>query len=430
MKKLGQASQSKRQPPSDKAWWVSLITALSFCLWGTNLLPLQHLEYQLTANIAISQHRLPILQRLSSKELGSALINSPFSSIELLAENQSLSSSASSELRSVRVKVRCAMHCEIGAIERSLRELTKPSMETVESQDFAKQLRKEQWLLESCTHSMKRLELDRERELNAAKFESVELESVANGATASSSFASPFRLASYGLTEAVDQSPSELIDSLKQLNQIRTQNLDSMNMMLERLKAQANGFLSITGSPSMAPLVRPLTISRLLVLFVLCFSVWALLMFWLHPIRLSRSRIQKPKNLQKQRPSIGSITSKDDLLAIGALKTIHWLHRRGIPYLGAIQVESEADAMGNFGTLEQSAFDESVASSVQPIADEEYRVEVVRNNHPIQWLRSLGEGSLVLWIGLFLARLMFDPLWRELVAVAQLAALSRMISGI
>ena len=45
-------------------------------------------------------------------------------------------------------------------------------------------------------------------------------------------------------------------------------------------------------------------------------------------------------------------------------------------------------------------------------------------------LRSLGEGSLVLWIGLLTARLLFDPAFRELVSVAPLAAISRMILGI
>jgi hypothetical protein len=42
----------------------------------------------------------------------------------------------------------------------------------------------------------------------------------------------------------------------------------------------------------------------------------------------------------------------------------------------------------------------------------------------------LGEGSLVLWFAVLVARLMLDPAWRELVCVAPLAALARLITGI
>jgi hypothetical protein len=58
------------------------------------------------------------------------------------------------------------------------------------------------------------------------------------------------------------------------------------------------------------------------------------------------------------------------------------------------------------------------------------QLEWSRYVHSIWLLKSISEGSLVLWIGLFAARVMFDPVWRELVMIAPLAALSRMISGI
>jgi hypothetical protein len=45
-------------------------------------------------------------------------------------------------------------------------------------------------------------------------------------------------------------------------------------------------------------------------------------------------------------------------------------------------------------------------------------------------LRNIAEGSLVLWIGLLTARMMFDSVWRELLFYAPLAAISKMIIGV
>ena len=55
---------------------------------------------------------------------------------------------------------------------------------------------------------------------------------------------------------------------------------------------------------------------------------------------------------------------------------------------------------------------------------------IVADRMAMWFLRNVGEGSLVLWIGLFAARLVFDASWRELVSVAPLAAISKMIIGI
>lgn len=112
--------------------------------------------------------------------------------------------------------------------------------------------------------------------------------------------------------------------------------------------------------------------------------------------------------------------------SMGMEKSLQWMQREGIQYLGSIQVLTNEDL--------PKPFDQSI----EPVALEVDTIELnssadfewSRYVHSIQVLKSISEGSLVLWIGLFAARVMFDPNWRELVMLAPLAALSRMISGI
>lgn len=108
------------------------------------------------------------------------------------------------------------------------------------------------------------------------------------------------------------------------------------------------------------------------------------------------------------------------------------MQRKGIPYLGAIHILNEDSLVSRTGSQMRTQL------AVSSVATEHVRLTAAdlafsdwsRQLKSIKILRSLSEGSLVLWIGLFAARVMFDPVWRELVAVAPLAAVSRMITGI
>ena len=418
VKKLGQGPHSKRQPKHGKPTWVCLIAALSFCLWGANVLPIQQVEYHLTTNLAISQHRMPKLQTLARNTSVSNSRNlALFSTVEIQSDETSPSVSTNSDLRSVRVRIRCPNHCDIEDVERSLNELTTPSLESSECLVFAKQLQKEQWLLESSAHSMKRLELDLEQERNAIETDCVDSDRVVSQETEELQSSTPFRLASFGSHQ---QPQTELMEKLRRLNQTRTENVDSMLLTLDRLKAKARGFLSLTGSPRMDPVVRPLTTFHLLVLSGLCAAVWLLFMGWLHPFRGRWLFSRKTLPLVRDEAVAHSTVTSSETSTSAMSKAIRWMQREGIPYLGAIQVCIEAntssDALSESATLQTSS---AVSTgTTTPKLD----------SH--QLLKCLGEGSLVLWIGLFAARLMFDPLWRELIAVAPLAAISRMISGI
>ena len=112
-------------------------------------------------------------------------------------------------------------------------------------------------------------------------------------------------------------------------------------------------------------------------------------------------------------------------------KTIHWMQREGIPYLGAIHVLSQASSARPVPQMQTQIEVNSVATEQDGLTVEDLAFsDRSRRLKSIKMLRSLSEGSLVLWIGLFAAKAMFDPVWRELVVVAPLAAISRMITWI
>ena len=443
MKKLGEGPQAKQPPSREKDWWVCLIAAFSFCLWGANVLPIQQVEYKLTTNLAISQHRMQFLQRLScdSEEILPGK-NTPFSALEILPDNTKHSTSANSELRSVRVKITIPIRSDIHIVEQSLNELTTPSMESEECHEFAKQLQKERWLLESCGHTISRLQLDLDWEKNAietdideiglVEIDRAETDTFVNAIGPASRSSTPFRLTSYGSRSPIEQPQSGLMDNLRQLNQIRTEKVESMVLTLERLKAKARGFLSLTGSPRVDPVVRPLTLFRFLVLCILCTSVWLLLMGWVHSFRNHFLVWQKTPQSKRTVPAVRETDCATQSSSTGMKKTIHWMQREGIPYLGAIHVLSEKSSASRSDSQMQTqqAVSSMATERARMTAEDLAFSDRSRQLKSIKMLRSLSEGSLVLWIGLFAARVMFDPVWRELVAVAPLAAISRMITGI
>ena len=423
MQKRGQRLQRKQQTSSSKPWWVCMIAALSFCLWSVNLLPILQVEYQLTTNLAISQHRIPLLQRLSCQP------NSVFTgtsntlrSLEILPENTNPATTTISELRSVRVKIRCPTRRGLNDVVRCLDELTTPTLETDECQEFANQLIKERWLLESSVHLLKRLELDREHDRNA-----IEIEKIANESIDEHTTSTPFRLTSYGSRENLPQPQLLPLDSLHQLIQSRTDNVFAMMLTLEKLKAKSRGFLSLTGSPSLNPVVRPLSIFRIAILCILCVCVWLLLLVWLRPIESyakfgTRWKTSKQTNLARWSPIPMFGRS-------GVKETLNWMNRAGIPYLGTIQVLTD-DASVSTKALKTHSRLTSDSSETESSRSNSKIFIQTQSFDATKLLRSIGEGSLVLWIGLFAARLLFDPAFRELVPVAPLAAISRMILGI
>ena len=439
VQKPGQARQAKRHSQREKAWWVCLLASVTFCLWGSNGLKIQQLEYRLTTNLAISQHRLPLLHRLANRTKSSdSLSHMLFSRVEVQFDDAGHSAANGSDLRSVRVNIVCNQHSDVREIELALNQLTTPSEESAECVVFEKQILKERWMLASNSHSIKRLEMDREREKVAIETDRDASEMTASRNVDETESGSPFRLTSFGVRDDVSAPQSGLMNSLLQLNQIRTDNIESMTQTLSRLREKSKGFLSLTGSPRMDPIVKSITPFRFLVLSVLCALVWLLLMGWLQPVRGSIALLRKqiPTKPTAAKHETKRAAYKDDrsksateLTSLGIDKTLHWLQKEGIPYLGSIQIalwpKPEKESNSNTVILDD-VHERTTASSDNLIED----LELTRQVRSLRFLKRLSEGSIVLWLGLFAFRLIFDPLWRELVLVAPLAALSRIILGI
>lgn len=439
VQKPDQARQAKRHPQREKAWRVCLLASVTICLWGSNGLRIQQVEYRLTTNVAISQHRLPLLYRLANKtKCSDSLDDSLFSRIEVQSDDAGHSAANGSDLRSVRVNILCNQHSDVREIELALNRLTTPSEESAECIVFEKQILKERWMLASNSHSIRRLEMDREREKVAIETDrdgSIITASRDADATASGS---PFRLTSFGDRDDGSAPQSGLMNSLLQLNQIRIDNIETMTQNLSRLQEKSKGFLSLTGSPRMDPIARSITPFRFLVLSVLCAAVWLVLMGWLQPVRRSIALLRKQiptrptaskRETKRAACKVDGAKSVAQLSSSGVDKTLHWLQREGIPYLGSIQIalRPKSERESNLKTVISDDAAERTATCSEILIDD---LEITRRVRSIHFLKRLSEGSLVLWLGLFAFRLLFDPLWRELVIVAPLAALSRILWGI
>jgi len=418
----------------------------------SNFLPVQKVEYQLTTNVAISQHRLPYLERLKANGTAPDSSAIPFSITEIKLSESELISRTNSELCSARITLKLLERSQVKNVEHILDKLTTPNSDTAECVSFANQLRKERWFLEASLHSLKRLELDLEREKNAietvalADSSSSKPKDVKASRSASDSTSKPFRLISFASRGPIEDSRVELKGQLQRMSQSRSETVDSMTLSLERLKAKSRGFLCLTGSPRIVPLVHALTLFRFFVLCVFCICVWLISMWWIRPLSMKSKKL--PRIEKKMVVPTLSQASQHRHASLTLNKTLGWMQSAGIPYLGAVQIirdesnealtekvlSSKVRLMEGDGSAANIASRSNVLRSSheqgQEISTDPMRLSKGSEFIAIRFLRSAGEGSLVLWIGLFAARLVFDPSWRELASVAPLAALSRMIVGI
>ncbi len=422
----------------------------------SNFLPVQRVEYQLTTNVAISQHRLPYLERLEANGTAPDASAIPFSITEIKLSESELISRTNSELCSARITLKLSERSQVKNVEHILDALTTPNSDTAECVSFANQLRKERWFLEASLHSLKRLELDSEREKNAIDTEALADSGSSKPADARASWSNsdstskPFRLISFASRSPNEDSRIELRGQLQSMTQSRSETVDSMRLTLERLKAKSRGFLSLTGSPRIVPLVHAFTLFRFFVMCVLCICVWLISMWWVRPVSVfwvlpvSVNSKQLPRNEPKTATPMLSQTSQHRNASMALSKTLGWMQSAGIPYLGAVQFIRNESNEGISGDQVRRMDGEGTAARLASCPDslrstleqgQEISTGLKILSPPwefiaIRFLRSAGEGSLVLWIGLFAARLVFDASWRELASVAPLAAISRMIVGI
>ena len=394
----------------ETTWWVSTVATLSICLWASNFVLVQNVEYKLTTSVAISQHRLPILERLKTNgKVGASKDAVGFSILEIKLSDSDLLSNSSSELSSARITVKLSERRLAEKTEQNLDLLTTPTSETIECIAFANQMRMERWFLETSQHSLKRLELDLEHDKYA--IDTNELAETSEEELIASYPNSPFRLTSFTSRSTLDDSNMKIRERLKRLSQSQADKVDSMLLTLERLKANARGFLSFTGSSQIVPVVHSISIIRFCLICLLCLAVWLLSIWWARPVSFGNGRTRHSLASQSRRNA--KHASLD--------KTLGWMQSAGIPYLGSVQIEGEIPMQEVKGLKSERDL---------VTADSNEQVDYAANGGALRLLRSVGEGSLVMWVGLFGIRMAFDSTWRELVLTAPLAAISRMIFGI
>jgi hypothetical protein len=372
----------------------------------------------------------------------------PFSITEIKLSESELISRTNSELCSARITLKLSERSQVKNVEHILDKLTTPNSDTEECVSFANQLRKERWFLETSLHSLKRLELDSEREKHAIDTEALADSSSSKPTSANASWSDsdstskPFRLISFASRSTNEDSRMELRGQLQSMTQSQSETVDSMRLTLERLKAKSRGFLSLTGSPRIVPLVHSLTLFRFCIICVLCICVWLISMWWVRPMSVKSKQL--PHNDAKTATPMLSQPPQHRNASLALSKTIGWMQSAGIPYLGAVQFvrdESNEGVLGDQVRLIDGAGGAArLASRVSGLRSIQEQGQEIRTDltillpplEPIalRFLRGAGRGSLVLWIGLFAARLVFDASWRELASVAPLAAVSRMIVGI
>ncbi len=422
---------------SNQRWWLSLVAAISVCLWAANWLPIQRVEYKLTTNIAISQHRLPILQGLEGKSLVSESC-SGFSFVihDVRCAVVEAGSAVNSDLASARVTMVFNSRSRAGQLEMLLDQLTKPQVQSEECRQIIKQIQKERWILETALHSKKLYELDLKREKESQDASTVQLADTADSKLVSKTPGTRFQLSSFVSRRPSRFGSADLAQQLETAIVKQSQKVQSLEISIDRLKAQTQGYLNFTGSPSVAPIAHAIPPIRLFVLASICFAVWFLLAWWARPWGLHGGRaarigqgnlfnrwvtfLEATNQSRRAQPARKSSLPNDS--PTGSVNKQRF-EMAGIPFLGTVQVAVRKKDM-ELVPMASSKVAENTSEPASFVPSPSYSYKA------LQLLRRLGEGSLVLWFTILVARLMFDPAWRELVCVAPLAAIARLITGI
>ena len=419
---------AKRFVSARLSTWACVIATLSVCLWVSNFLPIQRVDYQLTTNVAISQHRFPMLAKLKSQSSISKYDSAPFYVTEIKTYDEHLT--AHSDLRSARLTLRHRTRGSIASTEKALEQLTAPERDTVECIQFKKQLEKEKWVAETLNHSLKRLQLDLEQSRNALVIDANDespIDEIATDKTVLLQTRSPFRLSSFLSHSSGGNSIADLEKELQRKTHRQSETVESLTTALAMLKAKSRGFVSLTGAPSIVPLAHSVSLIRISFLFMICIAIFLLFRIWISPFVITQSSLRTTIRAVAARVCK---TPSQKTPPFEFVEFIRELNAVGIPYLGTVQISSVRGQEERSKVLASPEFEaENSVAKDQSGCLVGSRVPNDRQTSS-ELLRSLGEGSLVLWIGLFLARLIFDPAWRELVAIAPLAAISRMVTGI
>lgn len=430
----------------EKRVWLCFVATLSVALWSINLIPLQQIEYLFSSRVALSQHRLSLLQRMANTKIDESM-----HMIDCTSETQ-VENLSNSEMQAVRVRIILTQRMAAEAIAKKLDEMTVPKFESTETVELAKKMRWTRWQHQVANHMIRRLELDQERER--------EVNSAANSQR-------PFQLTGYTSPSASELpgaslEPGELHSSLEQVRDQSHGNLLALSNSLESVRSKSRGFLSLTGAPKIETIARPVHTIHVVMLLLIALMIWVGLyaatntggVRLLEPIVQSMSRASQEfstviarrretaeQKRESKRPNSTSTSVEDLHRSKRAEQTIDWLQRNGITYFGPIQLQHSGsiDAMRIESTSNLGSSSTLRGEEINRDADVEHEKSIAMPTASAVacdsiatsyvWLRRLIDSTLLAWVGLFLFRFATDAAWRDLFVVAPLAAFSRLICG-
>ncbi len=364
---------------------VGGLLAFGLTLWMANLLPIQKGMLICESNAVVSETRWSHLVQLSSRrELESASIRWVSSSHTpaRMGTSGRHNSSTSDSLRHLKLRMGLREKLTAMELQQELNRLTSSgSVDSAASPP--PKLHKERWQVQVAQHALSRFRLDCERR---------------GVSVTETTAASPFRLASNTLdsTDAEDRAVMEKL----------TQNLADAERALAMATARDQtsgssavgpGPLALTGSPTYYLQGSSPSLLHAVSLVALALSIswfgcrWATV----------RSSASNPSRFGRKQHST------DDTHR--AYKSL--LYRFGIPYLGEIHL---------------------AARDSLPEREHEGSLPILSSRAISRWTQVArwSDGILMIWVACFVLRYSIDPMWRELLFRAPLAAFSCLVSGI
>jgi hypothetical protein len=364
---------------------VGGLLAFGLTLWMANLLPIQKGILICESNAVVSETRWSHLVELSSRrELDSVSIRWVSSSHTPARMGTSGRSNSSSSDSLRHLKLRMGLHAKLTAIElqQEINRLTTPrSLDSAVNPQ--PKLHRERWQVQVAQHALSRFRLDCERR---------------GVAVTETTGASPFRLASntFDPTESEDRAVMEkLTQSLADAERALAMAASAEHASVA--SATGPGPLALTGSPrfylqgSHPSLLHAVSLAALALSISWCGCRWA------------TARSSSPNRLHSVKKQHSTVDTNR------AYKSL--LYRFGIPYLGEIHLE---------------------ARDSQPGREHEVSLPILPSRSINRWTQVArwSDGILMIWVVCFVLRYTIDPMWRDLLFRAPLAAFSCLLSGI
>ncbi len=377
----------------------------TLAMWLMNLLPVQQADQVLFVNAAISRQRMTALRELGrSNDIASDKIR--WIAIDHDPKHM-LGMIASSDQTTVRLRIGLSKRSTTESIEREIESLTRPEITSDEVASIMSLIRRAQWRVQSAKHSLIRLRLDQEHDLTIAATENVVDDS------------GPFRLTSHSKPISTPNHSMSQLEQRLQSDQRRSESdVAKLQADLERANSRTRGFFSMTGAPKTVAVPRPISILHACQIGLICISIFACSALPIH----YHWNVKAKTFLQFMKRISISSALRHDVSDVHGL--VHELNDVGVLFLGRIELQSRWIREGS---------NECESNKLMDHERVECDSAKLKSTRSLRWEVLVGRTAdlaLMVWVGIFLVRFVFDPMWRELVFRAPLASFSTVLSGL